>query len=374
MKYLPLSIFSLFIVCSVPAQPCDQQVMEQREHGWAQIPDALTSRADKNGIDKAFVRKLSTIISPMLPKPRGGEGFWYGNYDGKPVKLQYSKPYMANFIFKNYLCVNGKEVLNNGYNASAFINVNGLGDIGGSITLNGKEYSTIRFINTIKNGYPYFSFNRDNNPYSTEMHESWLITYKDKLPFTYMSRKEYLQEAKAEQNKKMEEMIASVKLGHKIRTRTEQEAEKQKQIDYYRIHYKGSALESVLARFEKDYRTDEQKLDDAVELTKKNYGVLFTVISNYLNNSPAEYLEQPAVVLPYGTYSFKNFEANEKDINAVYILRNNPNYYNVKLPVSAPQYITVVIRNLIKIKSADAFAIALKKKELLDNLFATLGK
>lgn len=371
-KYFPLLVYMLPVLAA--AQNCDLSIIEQKAHGWAQQPDALTSRADKQGIDKAFVRKLSTIITPLLPQPRGGEGCWYGYYDGKPISQQYPRAYMANFIFKNYVCAGEKEVLSNGYIASAFINVNGLGDIGGTMTLNGKEYSTVHLLNTVKDGYAYFSFNRDNNPYNTELHESWLITYKDKLPFVYMSRREYLTEARAEQSRKMEEMIASVKLAHKVRPRAVQDAEKQKQVDYYKEHYKGTALESMLARYEKDYRSDEQQLEDAVELTKKNYGILFTNIDIYLGNAGAAYLSQPAIVLPYGTYSFKNFEGNEKDINAVYILRNNPQYYNTKLPAAAPQYITVVIRNLIKIRSAGVFASALKKKELFDGLFNSLGK
>jgi hypothetical protein len=351
---------------------CDQAQIDLKERSWKKDPDALTSKAGAANLPKeqAVNQKIYSVVQALYPKPKGGEIVWAGYFDSPKTDKQYPNAWAADFFFKPYKCINNKEVLIS-YRSSLFIYCNSLGFMGGKMTLNGKEYSTTRALSEIRDGNIYFIWDKDN-PDNAE--EEWLITYPGKLPYTYVSRKEYLVEAKAEQTKEMEKMVKSVESGHKIRPQAEQDAEKQKEIDYYKKNYSGPRLETMMVQYEKSYKSDQQKLDDAVALTRKNYQELFTAIDNYLNNSTEEYLSQPAVVLPYGTYSFRSFEKNTTDKNLVYIIRDNPEYYNKNLPVTEPQYIAVLLRHMKKYVPDQLFYEAVNQKALFDNLALMLRK
>lgn len=366
---IKLLLFSCLVSFNIAAQvACDQNLIELKEHQWKKEPDALSSKPGSANLPKeqAIVKNFASFVQALYPKPKGAEITWSGYFDSPPIDRQYPNAYASNIYLKPYKCVNNKEVLIS-YRSSLFIYANSLGFMGGKMTLNGKDYSTIRALSEMHDGYIYFTWDK-NDPEKQD--EEWLITYPGKLPFTYVTRKEYLSEAKAEQTKKMEDMIKSVEAGRKIRPQSEQDAEKQKEIDFYKTQYSGTRLDAMLEQYNKNYKTDRQKLDEAVALTRKNYQEVFTAIDSYLNNSTEEYLSQPAIVLPYGTYSFRSFEKNNTDINLVYIIRDNPDYFNKKLPVTEPQYICVLLRHMKKFTADRLFYEAVNQKALLDNLSA----
>jgi hypothetical protein len=239
------------------------------------------------------------------------------------------------------------------------------------LDMNGKSYVTLRALFTKKDGYIYYIFD-ENDKYKRE--EEYIITYSDKLPFTYMTRKEYITEARADQAKIYEVKTAELKKSYKVRPKAEQEADKQKLIDGFKKSYQGAALTARIEQFNRDYKTDEQRLEEALKFNTSFYEKILSQYDVFLASHDEEYLSQPAIVLPYTRQNFDGFEKNRNDKNLVYILKDNPDYYNKNLPASAPQYLTVLIRHSLSGNQDKMFYDAINRKELLDNLSGILGK
>jgi hypothetical protein len=351
---------------------CDQNDINQMEHSWNKEVDANTRIPGNVNLPKeqAVIKSISEIASALYPKPKGGEVYWHGNFDISHIENQYPNSYSIDVVLKPYRCKNDQVILTS-YTSSLFISINSPGFMGGTIEISGKKYSTIRALSETKNGYTYFNFDENDR---VKVQEMWIISYKDKLPYTYMTRKEYLIEARADQVKEMEGKIDYAKKGNKVRPQSEQDAAKQKSIESFKKNYQGAALESRIAQFNKDYKSDQQILDEALADIRKWYDKIFKVYDDFLASHSEEYLSKPAIVLPYTRANFDGFETNMKDKNLVYIIKNDPSYYNRDLPVTSPQYITVLMRYMTQGVPDKFFYEGLNKKSLLDSLSGLLGK
>jgi hypothetical protein len=150
---------------------------------------------------------------------------------------------------------------------------------------------------------------------SSEIKEyRWLVTYKDSLPFYYVSRKEYLLIQKK--------------------------------------------------RLEKDLADNPGEKDYTNKFIKN--------VNEYLKRSEAD-LAQPAICMWNEEERFERF-VDEGTRGSFIAVKPNMNYYNKKLPASSPQYFTVVY----KVSKGDPVFIdnieAIKKAVDLTALSNMLGK
>lgn len=146
----------------------------------------------------------------------------------------------------------------------------------------------------------------NNDPVNKTIEYRWLITYDDKLPFSYVSRKEYLLLTKKRLEKTIEDNISS-----------------------------------------KDY-----------------YAKYMNLINEYLNKPETE-LNTPAICMWNDEENFNGF-VEEGTRGSFIAVKPNPDYYNTKLPKSSPQFFTVVYtlahgdpvfeENISNIKKAVDFA------------------
>jgi hypothetical protein len=371
LKYFLVSVLTFYPFIIANPQ-CSQLEIDQKEYSWKKDPDAVTDRpgpANLSG-EQAIIKKFIDIAAGYCPKPKGGEIFSHGYFDGRIVPGQYPKGYEANIVFKRYLCTNGKVTLIP-YSSSVFIGLNSLLFMGNEITMNGKTYTTLfaSFIN--KDGYFYYPFDVNDRD-KTE--EEWILTYNGKLPFSFLSRKDYVIEARADQQKVKDAKNAEIKKNFKIRSKAEQDAEKQRFMDGFRKSYQGDALNKRLEQFDHDYKTDQQKYDEAMKFNEDFYGKILKKYDDFILTHNEAYLSQPAIILPYSRQNFDGFDGKSDPLNSVYILKNDPSYYKTSLGVTTPQYITVLIRHPRKGDTDALFYNAFNRKEFLDTLASLLGK
>ena len=307
-----------FLLCPqllVQAQ-CDKSVLESREFSWKKVTDALPGDIGK-GIGKArqVVQQAAQTVQQLYPQPKGGEISWHGYFNGIAPAKQPVSPYITNILFYPYLCVNNTAKRSIGYSASVFISMNGLGDIGTRMTINKKEYTVVRAVAPDANGYYYFNL---SNRYDANTHEAWLLTTKNRFPFQFMTREEYLQEmrvATTAQRDKVEQVLKG----------------------YY------------------------QKLLDSID--------------HYLAKGPA-YLGEPAQVLNYIS-EFNGFAEGKKfsDPGRSYIIKSlNPDYFTKQSNNATPLYMTVVIRHMKEYVPSQRFYDAVNKATLFEQLSILLGK
>lgn len=181
-----------------------------------------------------------------------------------------------------------------------------------------------------------------------------LITFPGKLPFRYLTRAEIIDFLRQQMDEKEKTETARLTSIHPIRPKAVQDAEKEKQLERLKKDYPNNPRRAQ--RFLEDYKTDEQKYDEAAKGTKES----FAKKRNRLEELEKKYegkLREIATLwqgnLHYSQIN-ENWDftadkmnddhlCNEKGFcrhgNAWIVM--NEDYFDKKLPPSVPQFFTV---------------------------------
>jgi hypothetical protein len=127
-----------------------------------------------------------------------------------------------------------------------------------------------------------------------------------------VTRKEYLQQAKAELTDMKNSIVAGWKLQVRVRPAAVQEAEKKANIEQLKAMYTGVDLEVRMRIYLRNYKTDEQYLKENTD--KETAGPLGTLrlIDNLLSHMSATELSKPAIV-SVPSPEFEGFEDGKTD-------------------------------------------------------------
>jgi hypothetical protein len=130
--------------------------------------------------------------------------------------------------------------------------------------------------------------------------------------YTPVTRKEYLQQAKAELTDMKNSIVEGWKLQVRVRPAAVQEAEKKANIDELKAMYSGVDLEVRMRIYLRNYKTDEQYLKENTD--KETAGPLSTLrlIDNLLAHMSATDLSKPAIV-SVPSPDFQGFEDGKTD-------------------------------------------------------------
>jgi hypothetical protein len=127
-----------------------------------------------------------------------------------------------------------------------------------------------------------------------------------------VSRKEYLQQAKAELTAMTNSIVEGWKLQVRVRPAAVQEAEKKANIDQLKAMYTGIDLEVRMRIYLHNYKTDEQYLKENTD--KETAGPLGTLrlIDGILAHMSATELSKPAII-SVSSPEFQGFEDGKTD-------------------------------------------------------------
>jgi len=191
----------------------------------------------------------------------------------------------------------------------------------GTITVNGKEYTTIKAATTV-NGNITFDFDMDNSLHV----KAWLITADSAaLPYIPVTRKEYLEEAQKELEGLKSMAEADTRARIHVRSAAEQEAEKQQMLQQLKNNYSGAELEARTRVYLHNYIKDEDYLTQTIASNVVNYTAALQIIRSLLLGSTVKQLAQPAVV-SVKAEDFRGFEDGRANTTA--LVRMNPAYFN----------------------------------------------
>ena len=190
----------------------------------------------------------------------------------------------------------------------------------GNLTVNGNNYTTIKAAK-MANGAPYFEFDVKNNLHV----KAWLVTSDSAaMPYTPVTRKEYLQQAHEELVKLRQAIDDEVRAKMPIRSAAVQEAEKEKMLQQLRDNYSGAELEARTRVYLHNYIKDEDLVAQTIANGIAGWNGKIALIDNLLHTSSAQMLAQPAVV-SLGAEDFDGFE--DGNANATTLVRLNPAYF-----------------------------------------------
>lgn len=317
MKF-KIIIACLFLsICSL-AQDCTKEILAQKQGTWKAGPQG--SIKNVNAADLAKEKSVIASIHKMISahyKPTGCEISYstvYGKYPG-PGQTWVADPYHYAMYILRYLCDgNSKDKSKYYVDYSTPTTVNITANVIFSLNTlyaanipadDFRGYLKLKERPVKKDGY-YF-MGEEKVDYNSPIYESrWLITYNDTLPFSYLSRKEYL----LIQRKRLEKDI-------------------------------------------KDSPDEKTFLEQYL----KN-------INDYLAKPETE-LSKPAICMWNEEQRFEKF-VEEGTKGSFIAVKPNPDYYRKKLPKSSPQFFTVVYKiskgdtvfeeNIASIKKAVDFA------------------
>lgn len=249
----------------------------------------------------------------------------------------------AHFIpFRKYLCLQGKEYVNGemvvDVKATLFIYANSMEWIANIYPANFSKdnengYVYMQDMPVVKDGFYYYNLNPEAG---AEPYEAVLITKDNALPFKYVSKKEFLLIRKTKLEKKKQTELDATFKSSIIRSAAEQEAAKQKEIASLK---KENYSQPYIDRFLKDYQTDEQKRDAAINRVAKYFNDPIKLISTILTSSSETELAKPAIIKGQETYDI--FTGFVSDAEGICLVKPNLDYYNSNLAKSAPQFFTV---------------------------------
>jgi hypothetical protein len=189
------------------------------------------------------------------------------------------------------------------------------------LTVNSKEIAGIRPADGVQKDCPYIEYETEDHLHII----TWLVADKaGVLPYIPVTRKEYLDEARAELNNIKNGIIASIRLKTPVRPASVQAAEKTAAIDQLNSSYSGTDLAVRMRLFLQNYQSDEAYLQDNITKATADLDKTLHLMDSLAVRSTTAELNKPAMVSEEAA-SFHGFEDNAADRNM--LIRMNPDYF-----------------------------------------------
>jgi hypothetical protein len=167
----------------------------------------------------------------------------------------------------------------------------------------------------------------------------WLVTTAPNLlPYTPVTRKEYLQEARTELKNKKDAIIADLKQKMPVRPTAIQEAEKTGTIEQLKNTYSGIDLQVRMRSFLKNYSSDEDYLKENITDGTAALDNTLHLMDSLSAHLPGEELKKPAMVSVTAA-DFTGFEDNTGGKSM--LVRMNTSYIDQGVGVEKPQLFLV---------------------------------
>jgi hypothetical protein len=296
MKYV-LLLWALYASLNAYSQDCTQASASQKPGIWKEGMKGSISGIAPADLDRA--RKVVAEIHLLVKSkysPTGVEADFNGSYDRPDTEVPVNI-YDYNIYFLHYICEGNVLKTDHETSTSLTISVNRFDpkiyEKPDENNLPGEGFYSIKKMPVEKDGNFFFEENAGLGLGVTGKSRTWLITHDNKLPFAYVTKKEFLEKQKNMLILAMPKAIEGS--NQNFKTKTEQDFKK------------------ALAKIE----------------------ALMKMLSGEL--------DQPAIVKqdPNDYLSFL-FATNDDPFSKV-LIKPNPGYFNSKLPRSSPQFIVVNI-------------------------------
>ena len=286
-------------------QACTPDNVHTLTGAWARIADETggasdygLTRAELAGILKRMDGYAALFDKALLPL-RGYTGHWHKLISAVPFVEHGPVAQDISGVVDSLSCKAGKLVpISDAGNPR--IEVNSLWTSLGkaSFEIDGKQAYLLGFPLGALRGYPLIEPPYESD-FGGDVHRlTWtvLVTASGRLPFHYVTRREYLTFARSAIAAAKVKDAAMWRTSLKVRPAAEQAAEKQHELEKIDREPNVNRREHQRARYLSEYRTDEQKRDEAVRKSGENHDAqLARIAAIEAFYTPAQ-LDEPAIV------------------------------------------------------------------------------
>jgi hypothetical protein len=332
---------------------------------WIKIADDINNPIIPAAQVPPLLKKMEAyfdLLRGAVREPSGFDAQWYRSIRGEPLFKNGPQRHEVTAGFFRFSCDNGVLEPDLEYSdqvavmANDFWHMSGIArfNIGGKRALIlGSPIGEIR-------GYPLLEPNYSAINAGLAHSYKWvaLVTRPGKSPFRYLTRKEVLDHPKAVNEKKRTEALALAEQLNPIRPQPVQEAEKEKELARFINGAKDERQrQNWTERFNKDYRTDAQKREEAQRKMNSIHDAVLKRLQT-VEARDAALLQEPALVRGWLINEAPNesfdFAPPKKDRHICAGLCGEPHgkplvtidesYFDPSLPRSSPQFFIVTFR------------------------------
>jgi hypothetical protein len=370
LLFTGLFLNNFYTVAQPPVtNDCAQASLLQMAGTWKQSKQgSVTGIAPTDLVrQKKLVDDLHAMIK-LTYKPLAVEANFGGAYN-RPYPNMAANSYYYRIIPLNFYCDGGSVKINHETSTFFQIGVNmfdaEIYDTAQGDRLLAEGFNVMPDMPVAKDGYWYFKETDANLGFGvTGKKLMFLITYDGKLPYSYISKRAFLEKRKQILTTQMAAEAVSFN-----------DALKSLEIEkgLMQTTYKNDP-EKLSKYLNKDYPYTKNKFEKLLEANAGNYKPEFEKIETQLSKSAAE-MDEPAIVkkdpkAKLDTYIF----TNDDDPFGKVLIKPNPGYFNKKIARSAPQFICVTIIWNHKEPKAANFEQAILKAVDFSALKNMLGK
>ena len=324
-------------VLSSSAQDCTPNSLLQKSGTWKEglkgsaSGISATDLARQNNVVAALHAMMKSKYVPM------GVTADYSGAHNTPEPVTTGNEYSYNILPLNYYCEGSAIKANHETSTSFSIKANFFeADIyhaaQGDRAL-AEGYNVMTDMPIEKDGYFYFKEKEVSLGFGVSGKANmWLITYNGKLPYAYVSKKEFLEKRKQNLTAQMQTSASGFK--DVLKNLEIERGFKQKE-------YKDDATK--LERYMKmDYLSSKDRYEKLLADNEKNYKPALRKVDSLLR-LPAAQLSQFAIVKQDPKDHLSYLFTNDDDPFGKILIKPNPSYFDKTLPRSSPQFFCVYI-------------------------------
>jgi hypothetical protein len=282
---------------------------------WEKEKDHLNGRIARTTLDKmrSTTESLAGFLQDSALSFEQYSPVWHGEYFPEKSGVASTTRFGLSCSFYG---ADGRN------KADLLIMANDISPMLGTTLVNNKKFSSIRLS-------------------TNEPTRFWLVTAdNDHLPYTPLTRKEYLQEAIAELTAAKEVLVSRLKTQIPIRSAATQEAEKANAINEINNTWTGTDREVRTRIFLKNYCSDEDFLRNSIQKHTAGLDSSLLLMQTLLRRPAAELTK--AAIITGDAADFRGFEDGNPD--ASMLVRPNPDFIDHSLSSEKPQFFLVCWR------------------------------
>lgn len=229
-----------------------------------------------------------------------------------------------------------------GKEARFAITANDLSVLQQGFELNGNSYLSIRPLKALYQGILCTTFTNEKEEGDAEapgrLTRAWLVSYADQLPYTPISRREYLETAKKEIVSDKDRLKEDLKQRIPVKTAGEEEAAKKREIQEIENMYTGAMRDNRVRMYLSSYKPDSVYFKEKFTALSAPLDADSLLLDSMLTKSSPDELALPAYV-SVQAHLFRNFE--DSIPGSRMLAKWNMNYFDKNISLARPQFMVI---------------------------------
>ncbi len=366
MKY-SFSIAVLFISLQTFSQDCNDAYLLQKPGIWKENSGGGSGITATDLVkEKKVVATIHSMIKARYT-PMGVLAGFNGGYNRSEQNTSCNS-YAYSITPLKYYCDDNS--LKTEHETSTYFSINAnifdaeIYDTAQGDRLSAEGFNVINDMPVAKDGYWYFKEIDAGLGFGmTGKSSAWLITYDGKLPYSYVTKKEFLE-------KRRKALFSQMNMA------AEGSKDVLKNIEIEK-KYKEEEFKNDPAKLKKymtmDYLQIKSRYEKLLAENENKFKLAFDKIETQLK-MPAAELNQQAIVKVDPEDPLSYFFTDDNDPLGKILIKPNPGYFNKKIPRSSPQFFWIYVRGNHKEAIALKFMTDIMKAVDFTLLKNMLGK